>query len=325
MSFSPRFSTGLYHHLAPNAMDLPSNDEIDRAFNGLDKIPDVSAVEFFASTTVTPENVSHVKRRLEDRGLDCSMVHHGEPYIRGQFSEAAFTSPNPVTRRAAIDMCLRAIDIARALDGLGVYVFTPMDGADYPFQKDFHSSREYTVEALHEICEAAADIKIALEFRPYAPRGWANVGSVSKSLDLINSIDRSNLGIQLEVSHTLMSLENLAQATWEAAQRNRLFHVHLNDTQLPQDLSTIFGSHHFWECLEMLYWLQEVEYPYYLGVDVVWTREEPVASGTQFIRNAQFMLRILASLNRPALSEAISNNDVLASQELLWKALRETS
>lgn len=325
MSFSPRFSVGLYQHLSPDHMDQPSNDEIDRAFTRLDGVPDLAAVEFFSTTTVTPDNAAHVKRRLDERGLTCSIVHHGEPYIRGQFPDSALTAPGPDERRAAIDMCLRAVEVARALDGLGVYVFTPMDGADYPFQQDFSAARQYTIEALHEISEAAGDLKVALEFRPYAPRGWANVGSVSKSLDFINAVDRPNLGIQLEVSHTLMSLENLAQAAWESAQRDRLFHVHLNDTQLPQDLSTIFGTQHFWECLEMLYWLQEAEYPHYLGLDVVWTREDPVRSGTQFIRNTQFMLRILDSLDRPAMAAAISRNDMLETQEMLWKALRETS
>ena len=58
-----------------------------------------------------------------------------------------------------------------------------------------------------------------------------------------------------------MSGENVAQAAWEAARRGLLYHVHLNDTQLPQDLSTIFASHHLWEALEMLHWLREADYP----------------------------------------------------------------
>lgn len=325
MTWEPRFSVGLYHHFGPTFVDLPSNDEIDAAFVSLDRVPDVAAVEFFANTTVTPRNAGHIRKRLDERGLECSMLHHGEPYVRGGMTDAALTSPAPSDRRTAIEMCLRAVEVAGALDALGVYVFTPMDGADYPFQQDFRAARQYTIDALHEICEAAGDLKVALEFRPYSPRGWANVGSVSKALDIVAAVDRPNLGIQLEVSHTLMSLENLAQAAWEAAHRGLLYHVHLNDTQLPLDLSTIFGSHHFWECLEMLYWLQETGYPHYLGLDVVWTRENAVGSGTQFIRNTQFMLRVLEAIDRPTLAEAMSRNDVLATQNLLWTALRETS
>ncbi|HJN40374.1 MAG TPA: sugar phosphate isomerase/epimerase family protein [Chloroflexota bacterium] len=325
MSWEPRFSVGLYHHFGPHFVDQPSNDEIDAAFVSLDRVPDVAGVEFFANTTVTPRNAAHIRRRLDERGLECSMLHHGEPYVRGVMTDAALTSPALPDRQTAVDMCLRAVEVAQALDAMGIYVFTPMDGADYPFQQDFAAARRYTIDALHEICEAAGNLKVALEFRPYAPRGWANVGSVSKALELVLAVDRPNLGIQLEVSHTLMSLENLAQSTWEAAHRGLLYHVHLNDTQLPQDLSTIFGSQHFWECLEMMYWLQETEYPHYLGLDVVWTREDGAGSGRQFIRNTQYMLRVLDAIDRPVLAEAMARNDVLATQDLLWTALRETS
>ena len=323
MTWQPRFSTSLYHHLA--VLDGPSEAQIDQAFARFDRIPGLAGVEFFSGTTVTLQNAGHIKQRLDDRGLVCSMVHHGEPYVRGALAAAAFTAPDRETRRAAIDMCLNAVEVARALGGLGVYVFAPMDGADYPFQQDFRAARQHTMDALHEICEAAGDLKVALEFRPYAPRGWATVGSASRVLEIIAEMDRPNLGMQLEVSHTLMSLENLAQAVWEAARRGLLYHVHLNDTQLPQDLSTIFGSQHFWECLEMLYWLREADYPYFLGMDVVWTREEPVACAIQYIENTQFMLRVLDAIDRTSLTEAMGRNDILATQRLLWKALRETS
>ena len=232
MDWTPKYSVGLYHHLG--MADGPSMDEIDDAFHAVDRIPDLAGIEFFSGTCVTLDNAHEVKQRLDDRGLQCSMIHHGEPYIRGSFPWAAYTSPDAAERREAIDMCLHAVEVARALDGLGVYVFTPMDGADYPFQQDFRAARERTLDALREICAAAGELKVALEFRPYLPRGWATVGSMSKTLEIIGELNLPNLGAQLEVSHTFMSGENAAQAAWEAARRGLLYHVHLNDTQLPQ-------------------------------------------------------------------------------------------
>ena len=322
MEWVPRYSVGLYHHLGQ--IDGPSIDQIDRAFRDLDEIPDLAGVEFFSGTCVTLDNAHLVKQRLNDRGLECSMVHHGEPYIRGSFPWSAFTSSEAVTRREAIGMCLDALEVARALGGLGIYVFTPMDGGDYPFQQDFRASREYTLDALREICEAAGDLKVALEFRPYLPRGWAAVGSMSKTLEIIGELGLPNLGAQLEVSHALMSGENLAQAAWEAARRDLLYHVHLNDTQLPQDLSTIFGSHHMWEAMEMLHWLRDASYQFYLGLDVVWTREEPVRSAQQFISNTNYLLRVLDAIDSDAMADAMRRNDILDTQALVWQALRVT-
>ena len=325
MVWQPRFSDGLYHHLAPGLVDSPAIEQIDRAFEDLDRVPDVSAVEFFSGTTVTLDNAAHVKKRLQERGLRCAIVHHGEPYARKALREAAFTSGDPKTRRQAITMCLDSLEVARSLEAPGIYVFVPMDGSDYPFQQDFRAARQYTMDALHEICEAAGDLRVALEYRPYMPRGRTIVGTSSRALEMIAEMNRPNLGIQLECSHTLMGLENLAQAAWEAARRGLLYHVHLNDTQLPQDLSMIFGSVHFWESLEFLHWLREADYPHYLGVDVVWMRESAVESATQYIRNVQFMLRVLDAIDLPALQEAMGRGEILATQDLVWTALRDTS
>lgn len=325
MTWQPRFSVGLYHHFGSRMVDQPTDAEIDRAFESLDTVSDLSGVEFFSGTTVTADNAALVRRRLDERGLHCSMVHHGEPYVRRGFGDAAFTSTDVSERRSAIDMCLNAIDIARRLDGPGIYVFVPMDGTDYPFQRDFTSMHQGIVEALHEICEEAGDLRVALEYRPYFPRGRAAIGTASAVTDLIAQLGRPNLGVQIECSHSMMAQENLAYAVWDVARRGLLYHVHLNDTQLPQDLSTIFASTHLWESMEMLHWLREVDYHDFLGVDVVWWREDGAISATQFIRNVQYLMRVLDSADRDELCAAMKRADILATQDLLWTALQQTS
>ena len=83
MDWTPKYSVGLYHHLG--MADGPSMGEIDDAFRAVDQIPDLAGIEFFSGTCVTLDNAHQVKQRLDDRGLQCSMIHHGEPYIRGSF------------------------------------------------------------------------------------------------------------------------------------------------------------------------------------------------------------------------------------------------
>ena len=109
---------------------------------------------------------------------------------------------------------MRAVEVARALGGNRVYLFTALDGADYPFQQDYRSARKYTVEALQEICERAGEVNMALECRSHTPKGWTNIGSIAASLDLITEIARPNLGVQLEIAHTILAGENLGQMAW---------------------------------------------------------------------------------------------------------------
>jgi xylose isomerase len=324
MDWQPKFSAALYAHFGPRFVDGPSVDAIDNAFTSIDRIPDLSGVEVLSTTTVTPQNAPEIKKRLDDRGLSCSIVHHGEPYVRGEFSDGGLIAADLSVRRSALDMCYRSLEAARLLDAPGVYVFNPMDGVDYPFQRDFRRMREHLVEGLRAICEEAGELRVALEYRPNFPRGRATVASASQILDVIHEVDRPNLGVQLECSHALMAAENLGQVSWETTRRGLLYHIHLNDTQLPQDLSLIFGTVHFWECLEMMYWLREAEYSNYLGLDAVFTREDAVRSSTQFIRNVQFMLRVLDAMDYDALSRSMESGDILESQVIIWKAVRET-
>ncbi len=324
-AWRPRFSDGLYRHFPTAFVDRPTNDEIDRAFEDMDGVPDVEGVEFFGDTTVTLENAAHVRRRLDERGLVCANVYPAEPSVRGTFAQALFTAGEESERRAAIELSMRAVEVARALGGNRVYLFTALDGADYPFQQDYRSARKYTVEALQEICERAGEVNMALECRPHTPKGWTNIGSIAASLDLITEVARPNLGVQLEIAHTILAGENLGQMAWETGRRGLLYHVHLNDTKPPIDVGTVFGSHHFWECLEFLYWLREVNYSNFLGIDAFWFREDARQNAVQLVRNVQFMVRVLDALDRDRLAQAMAAQDINASQALLWAALRGTS
>lgn len=320
----PRFSDGLYRHFPTRHVDGPSNDEIDAAFADLDRVPGVEGVEMFSRTTVTLENTAHIKRRLDDRGLECAMVSHGETVARG-FPKALWTSPEAGDRRNAIDMALYSIEVANALDARGIYLFSALDGPDYPFQQDFRRARGYTVEALREICDAAGDLLVALEYRAHTPKGWSNIGSMAATLDLANEVGHPNLGAQLEVAHTLLSHENLGQAAWDAARVGRLHHLHMNDTQLPTDIGTIFASSHFWECLELLYWLREANYTGFLGIDCFWWRVDSSLNASQQIRNIGFMLRMIDLLDDEEFRNAVADQDILTTQHRIWGALSHTS
>ena len=324
-AWRPRFSDGLYRHFPTAFVDQPTNKEIDRAFADMDGVPDVEGVEFFSDTTVTLDNAAHIRRRLDERGLVCANIYPAEPSVRGTFADALFTTHDVAKRRKAIELSLRAVDIARALGGKRVYLFTALDGGDYPFQQDFRSVRQYTIEALQEICGRAGDFEIALECRSHTPKGWTNIGSIAASLDLITETACPNLGVQLEVAHTLIAGENVGQMAWETGRRGLLYHVHLNDTKLPIDVGAGFGSHHFWECLELLYWLREVNYRNFLGIDSFWFREDARENAAQLVRNVQFMVRVLDSLDRTVMADALARSDINKSQELLWSALRASS
>ena len=57
----------------------------------------------------------------------------------------------------------------------------------------------------------------------------------------------------------------------------------------------------------------------------MWTREESIGSAKQFLENIQFLFRVLDAIDDSALRQAMGDRDILVSQSLIWRALRETS
>ena len=88
-AWRPRFSDGLYRHFPTAFVDRPTNEEIDRAFEDMDGVPDVEGVEFFGDTTVT----------LEKRRARAAKAGRARTGVRERLSRRAFRFEAPSRRR----------------------------------------------------------------------------------------------------------------------------------------------------------------------------------------------------------------------------------
>lgn len=77
------------------------------------------------------------------------------------------------------------------------------------------------------------------------------INSAAKALVMIQDIGRKNVGVCLDVGHSLFSAENVAEAiAMLQGHDRRLFHLHMNDNYNTADLDMIFGSVHTMEFIE---------------------------------------------------------------------------
>ncbi|MDA0700530.1 MAG: TIM barrel protein [bacterium] len=130
-----------------------------------------------------PQHVEGVARAdvaaaLADAGLGVGAIN-----LRydDTFLEGAFTHPDPVVRRRAVDLTIEAGAWALALGAKQVIVWPGQDGYDYPFQVDYQAIWSDTVASFQQVADALPELQIALEYKPLEPRRFYAVGDMSTS------------------------------------------------------------------------------------------------------------------------------------------------
>ena len=116
-------------------------------------------------------------------------------------------------------------------------------------------------QAFQAVCDAHPDLLVSLEHKPTDENTrFSVVGSAGAAKLLVFEVNRSNMGITLDVGHCLMAGENPAQSV--AMLGDRLFGVHLNDghSRIGAEDGLMLGGVHSAMTLELMYWLQKVEY-----------------------------------------------------------------
>lgn len=237
------------------------------------------------------------------------------------FLDGAFTHPDATTRRRAIDLTIEAGEWALATGARQVIVWPGQDGYDYPFQVDYQALWAHTVEGFQQVADALPELQIALEYKPIEPRRFYAVGDMSTSLLCVRDVGRDNVGVALDVAHSLMARENPAQAAARALREGRLFGIHLNDAYGQADDGLIVGSVHPVQTLELIWTLQQGGYGQHIYFDTFPVREDPVAECARNVEALRRFWHAAAALDRDALRDAQAGHDALRVHELL----RETA
>lgn len=237
-------------------------------------ISGVSGVELVGTWDIRADNVNEMAVRLKDLGLACASI------IPDHFSQAvwwkgAFTSRETSVRRKAIDATLEACEFANKLDCDLINIWNGQDGYDYPLQADYDTERTWLVEGLQECATAFPDMRFALEYKLKEPRTHSYLARMADTLLVCQEIGTSNVGVTIDVGHSMVGYEDVAEAVVLAKRAgDKLFHMHFNDNYRAWDDDMIVGSVHTVEYIELLYWLDRTGYTGWLSMDQYPYRED---------------------------------------------------
>lgn len=258
---------------------------------------------------------AQVKDALAQNGLRAVAVTPAL-YTR-EFAKGAFTNPVPGVRRNAIARSEAAVGVARELGADYVKFWPGQDGFDAPFQSDYVELWDLTVAGIGQVARAHPDVQFAIEYKSKEPRTHMLLSSAARTLLAIGDMGVENVGLVMDLGHSLFARETPAEEVQLAARRGKLVSVELNDNWRAWDDDLPVGAVHLVETLEFIWALQRIDWKGYWLLDQFPFREDPVEAARTSLRAIRSLFQVASRIDRQALRDAQARQDALAAQRLV--------
>lgn len=280
-----------------NSFRLKHGEKLDpeTALRDVARVAGISAVELNYPQHFSNDN-AEIVQIAKDCGLAITALNLR--YDGSGFTHGAFTHPIPENRQKAIDISMRAAEVAAANNIDHVILWMGPDGYDYPFQCDYQQLWDFEIEGFRQVAEVARGVRVSVEYKPSDPRRFSLIRNMGEALLAVSDVGLDNFGVTLDYCHLLMAGENPAFAASLALKRGKLFGVHLNDGYGQADDGLMVGTVSLWQTLELLWELKKGKFDGTIYFDTFPDRVEPAAecaANVAMIRKLQECLEAVPS------------------------------
>ena len=283
-------------------------------------IEGVNGLEMHYPTEITDSTYRDLKALANDLNFKIVQVCP-HLWVDPRWKFGQFSNPDEKLRREAIDLAKRTIDIAYKMETEVVVYWPAQDGYDYYFQIDYKKRYDDLVEGLAEMADHNPDQKIVLEYKAFEPRTHILLPTIGHCMTVVNELNRKNFGINIDVGHALIMKENLAESLSFCIRSGRLFHTHWNDNFKLFDDDMIVGTVNLWETVEALFWLEELNYDGWFGLDLFPYREPPEKAVEESIKNLKLGFELLERVPKDELRECFASSDAIKISRLMRRML----
>jgi xylose isomerase len=256
---------------------------------------------------------------VNSAGLECSVVGvdlTGDP----KWKYGSYSSKDPKLRREAVELTKETVDAAAALGSERINIWPGEDGHDYPFQVDYAESWTLFRNCVSEIASCRPGVKVCIEYKLREPRARSLIDTAAKAVIMCQEIGMENVGVTIDVGHSLQAGENISESIALLSRTGRLFHVHLNDNYRGWDDDMVLGSVHLVEFVEMMYTLRKIEYADWLSVDVYPYREDPAAVVAESIGFVNGLDALVDRIGMDTIDAALHDDDPIPMLSLIREA-----
>ncbi|OIQ62622.1 TIM barrel protein [Neomoorella thermoacetica] len=254
-----RFSAGIWFFSGSNSRfhtrygrEMSIEERLEK-FSGLKKYG-LEGIEAHYPNEINEHNLPLYKDFCRDTGMKVVAVVPNLFYEE-QYCYGSLSSPLPVARQSAIQRVKETLEINKELGTEFMVVWPGIDGYENPFGIDFSEMRHRFAAGLAEAMDAVPGIRVAMEPKPYEPRGRIIYGTTAEGILLAEKVEGllqnpvnkellqqgyTLLGLNPEIGHVIMGYEDLPYALSLPLEYSRLVHTHWNSQPLgnyDQDLN----------------------------------------------------------------------------------------
>jgi xylose isomerase len=283
-------------------------------------VPGLEGVELVGNWHINDENMADVKKAVKDRGLEICMLTP-DLWTQAKWGRGSLAAPDEKTRKEAVAEVKKVMDWAAEAGCKYVDVWPGQDGYDYYFQADYEKQWDRMVAGLQECADHRSDVDVLIEYKVKEPRTHIIIGTVGKSLLLLDEVKRKNTGVLLDLGHASEGLENPAESVALLHRHGKsLSYMHFNDNWHLWDDDMMVGSVHTIELLEVAYWLKKTGYSGWLTLDIFPYREDGVKAASESIAWIKGMLELVDSIGMDTIDAVIASADATEVSKMLRKA-----
>ncbi len=299
-------------HRYQESEDLASRLEMAQRVRGIDGIEIVYPSDF--------EDVQTTVKMVQDAGLAVSAVNLN---VKSQkkWQTGSFTATDPQLRAEAVRDMKFAMDLAAEF-GAGMITCCPLiDGHNYAFQVDYLKQWVWLEQGIAEAAQHRDDIRISLEYKLNESRNYCTLADMGRTLYLCERLGVDHVGVTMDVGHALMAKETPAEVMSLAALADRLFYVHFNDNAREWDWDMLPGSVNLWDLVEMVFYLDRLDWNGWLSYDVATRDGDRVEQMGASIAIVNMAVELLDKLGRDKLEGFIQEGIPATTFEYLVKSL----
>jgi xylose isomerase len=238
-----------------------------------------------------------------------------------EFQAGAFTNPDPAVRRKALALCEEAVGVAKELGAPTVKLWPGQDGYDLPLQSDYRELWRLSLEGVSTVAAMDDDIRVAIEYKTKEPRMHISFATAARTLVGITQMAREDVGIVVDLGHSLFAKETPADVLHLINDHGRLFTVEVNDNWREWDDDQPVGSIHLIETLEFFLAIRQIGWTEPILLDQFPFREDPVDAARASIETMKAIDAAIDRLDVDALSDIQQRQDPIAAHRLISELL----
>ena len=176
--------------------------------------------------------------------------------------------------------------------------------------------------AFDAACAHNREVRVCIEYKISDPMARCLFGSAGETVSFCQLTGAANLGVTLDIGHSLLAGERPSQAAVLLSRAGRLFYVHLNDNDGHYDWDLLPGAYHVWETVELLYTLRKLGYDNdWFAFDVAPKEVDTVANFTAAMSLTRKLEQITDRIDTASMDELMLRRNPADTVSYLYSLL----